>query len=386
MAKNPGDRRNGALPFPPGPSPGPSPGRLPSFKKKRDLSLGEGKKKFVPNLNFQRVKSTTTKPSSEAKESEGQSKSRTPRGDNARDSKSRGRARPEIIQTMGSVFGDGLSLEGKRRGGGGGGRISIKADPDGVSSSAAFPRQNQSKRDREEEERRRKALLRDDFVEDAAAAEGLFVPVQLPMTDTGKVFEGKEEEDGFPKGLIRKKKANRILDSDDEDKEVAVEAKSSEKSVIAPDTSELMQSTVFHDLISRQRGDLFFIQLPDHLPGSVPVKKEAEEPVDGEETTTSKKPTCLLADLPEGFMGKIEVRRSGRTQLKIGQNRFDIELGTQVGFLQDLVSVETSQGVGDMTVLGHVKHRLIVTPDWDELLQDNPESDSLEPGKDADIT
>ena len=48
--------------------------------------------------------------------------------------------------------------------------------------------------------------------------------------------------------------------------------------------------------------------------------------------------------------------------------------GTRVGFLQDAVSVELPETEGErgkMTMLGHVKQRLVVTPNWDHLMDNS---------------
>jgi DNA-directed RNA polymerase III subunit RPC4 len=366
-------------------------GRLPSFKGQRDLTLGGSgrpaavaltassstgeKKKFVPNLNVQRRKEEIKKEVEDGPPIiplRGRPKNAHHHGGKHGDGAQGGggfkaRAKPELIQTMGSVFGEGISAEGIRRktgggGGGGGGR-------EGGSDSLQRPtmsRESAVKVNKEEEERRLKALLKDDFISDLSC-EGLFVPVQLPMVDTGKLFKAEEEEDEDKIMSKKKPRANRILDSDDEDEPPAKSGGilSKEKAVTArADDAEL----TFPDLVRSQKGDLIFIQLPDHLPGVVTqVKKE-----DGVAATEEVETKCLLTDLPEGYLGKIQVRRSGKTQLKIGEALLDIDLGTQVGFLQDLVSIRMTadvQEVGEMTVMGRVRHRMVVTPDWDNLFK-----------------
>ena len=110
------------------------------------------------------------------------------------------------------------------------------------------------------------------------------------------------------------------------------------------------------DLVKAQKGDLLFIQLPDHLPGVV-----------GDDQPPRM---CTLANLAEGQIGKLQIRQSGVCQLAMGEHLLDVEVGTRVGFLQDAVSVRLPEtgGVADMTVLGHVRHRLVVTPNWRDLL------------------
>jgi len=143
----------------------------------------------------------------------------------------------------------------------------------------------------------------------------------------------------------------------------------------------------FPDLVKDQKGDLFFIQLPDHLPGVTNSSQEEKEG-DGEATAANKADRtaeelytkCTLSDLSEGYLGKIQIRKSGKTQLVLGSGstHMNLDLGTQVGFLQDLVAVnvpdqqesedgETPAPPPDMTVIGHIGHRLVVAPDWSKL-------------------
>lgn len=393
--------------------------RLPSFKGQRDLTLGgatpraasaaipgaaatDNKKKFVPNLKVQRRKEEMKKEVKEERVIDiqtgrkghvkdkhgGKAKSLSSSGEGPAP---KGRSKPELIQTMaGSVFSEGVSGEGIRRkvgggyggSGGGGGRDSEPL------RRPILSKESKGSVDKEAEEKRLKALLRDDFISDLSS-EGLYVPVQLPMIDTGKLFLAEEKdklergEEGDEEDVIqstRKPRANRILDSDDEDDppdpKVQKEKPATKDKPSGKPAAEDADLT-FQDLVRQQRGDLIFIQLPDHLPGIAmpPVKTEpgtgGDDRADGEGGRL-----CHLKDLPEGYLGKIQVRRSGKTQLKIGDALLDIDLGTQVGFLQDLVSVDTGeeagasrQEVGDMTVLGRVRHRMVITPDWDHLFK-----------------
>ena len=397
--------------------------RLPSFKGQRDLTLGgtsprvassvpqsmspgssrgtsatENKKKFVPNLKVQRRKEEmklevrqeptfdiSAKSHKRDKQFAKTSSQSASGGGVATTPKSR--QKPELIQTMaGSVFSEGISGEGIRRkvGGGFGGAGSGRESNEPL-RRPILSKESKGAPDKEAEERRLKALLRDDFIPDLMS-EGKYVPVQLPMIDTGKLFLAEEkekkehgggEEDEDVVRATRKQRRIRILGSDDDDDG------GGEDDPPAPDSVNPLKAAMgvkpaavsaedadltFRDLVRQQRGDLIFIQLPDHLPGiATPVKKEpgTEDTHDGEPGNM-----CHLKDLPEGYLGKIQVRRSGKTQLKIGDALLDVDLGTQVGFLQDLVSVDAGashQEIGDMTVLGRVRHRMVITPDWEHL-------------------
>jgi len=406
-----------------GPSPGgsgSSSGRLPSFRKPRDLTLGgagnhannagggDAKKKFVPNLNVTRNKKEGAASSPKrnnllsnlpkAKQASSVASAATGKKPQSPQAAKRGLkgGRAELIQTSGSVFQDGVGGPGSQTGRR---RATASSTPSPRvcgNEPATRPRAARTgdiKEEAEDVERRRKGLLQggEGFLADLE--EGLFVPVQLPMIDTGKVFKEQKEE---PEKEVTKRKGrpNRILDSDDSDDEVKPETE--ERKVVATSAPTAAAARApadkssFAELLKDQKGDLLFVQLPDHLPGSV-AKEEEGGGSDG------SRRLCSLADLPEGYLGKIQVRQSGRAQLVLGdgadERRFDLEAGTRVGFLQDFVSVsaEASEGgeatsaVGQMTVLGHVKHRLVVTPDWSHLLKaaDEEEAETSEEDEDS---
>ena len=369
---------------------------------------GDSKRKFVPNLNVQRrqpqnesvpsVKQENTIPNLKGRKSY----------DNSKREDRKPFKQPEYIQTMGAIFsegiGDGKAVIRRSKYGGGGSRSN-----DGETSSNMHrPKLNMNvSLDKEAEAERLKELLRDDFIDDLT--QGPLVPVQLPMIDTGTAFKEEDIKDLNIKEESKgekSKNSRRILDSDDDSDNDSKqgnkliqgpESISSQKSVIGkapptkPSDKGKASKITFKDLVQMQKGDLLFVQLPDHLPGNVPkpnqaVKEEnpypginADESMDIDDSsslTSSLK--CSLNSLPEGYLGKIQIRKSGKTQMIIGDTALDIDLGTQVGFLQDLVSINlpeqeqetvasNQKQTGDMTVLGHVRHRIVVSPDWERL-------------------
>ena len=115
------------------------------------------------------------------------------------------------------------------------------------------------------------------------------------------------------------------------------------------------------DLVKDNSENLLFIQLPDHLPGA-------------QLTDNKQVKQCHLDSLPEGLVGKLVIRKSGACQLSLGGQLMNVDLGTKVGFLQDVMSIQLPQQTeetdekGSMTVLGHVTQRLVVTPDWEHLM------------------
>ncbi|KAJ8285864.1 hypothetical protein GJAV_G00031850 [Gymnothorax javanicus] len=129
--------------------------------------------------------------------------------------------------------------------------------------------------------------------------------------------------------------------------------------------------------------ELIVMQLPDSVPGQPPtedvrpIRKEVQTE-DGQtllKTEDSQEEAdeenhCCLRQLNEGLVGRLLVRKSGRVQLILGQITLDLALGTPCSFLQELVSVTTGEGrIGDLSVLGHIKHKLVCSPDFEALLE-----------------
>jgi len=336
--------------------------KLCSFKAPRDLTLGAAqvkteKKKFVPNLNVTR--NIKKEPNSENTPKNKENKGKQKKEKNVKKEK------PALIQTTGSVFAEGIGasdaaarrkLSSSKFGGGGGGENGgNKTSLDSVNYN------------KEEEEERLKALMRDDFIDDLKS--GDCVPVQLPMVDTGKIFQEvkSEKQEAFdidiklePTETVRKNCMR--LDSDDDSDPDDIKPPPPITSHSPADLHQSVQSV--SDLVKNKSEELFFIQMPDHLPGIL------------DDETEGKSNFIHLNHLEEGCIGKLQMRKSGACQLVLGDHVMNVQVGTKVGFLQDAVSVETCSDDtsedtrrGTMTVLGHVSQRLIVTPDWDNLME-----------------
>ena len=77
-----------------------------------------------------------------------------------------------------------------------------------------------------------------------------------------------------------------------------------------------------------QEASMFFLQLPP----TVPMIKRAPTANDQKVTDSSRPPggahtvkkACALNELPEGFMGKMLVYRSGAIKLKLGDTFYDV--------------------------------------------------------------
>ncbi|XP_034397392.1 DNA-directed RNA polymerase III subunit RPC4 [Cyclopterus lumpus] len=364
-----------------------STGRLPSMRS-RDLTLGGVKKKtFTPNIIGRKVKDET-------KTEGGQRRNRRDlgRGRGPRD-RGRGRGRPEVIQSH-SIFEQGpAELMVKKKGGYENEREAPSVGPSPIINI------KKEKRETEEETKEILAKLeRDTFIDDPLLrSERRSCPVQLPLAVSGWGFteefsndtlkiekeeEEEEEEGGEP--MEHAVDSNKIkLEVKQEQEET--EIKKSEGAFRPP---PLPEPEVLPELLHRwslSKGEeLFFMQMPDTLPGQPPtqehrpVKTEVQSE-DGQSVllkTESQEEEaednhCNLKDLREGLVGKMLVRKSGRVQLILGQVTLDVSLGASCAFLQELVSINSEGRTGNLTVLGNIKHKMVCSPDFESLLESN---------------
>ncbi|XP_028852332.1 DNA-directed RNA polymerase III subunit RPC4 [Denticeps clupeoides] len=357
-----------------------SPGRLPSMRS-RDLTLGGVKKKtFTPNIIGRKVKE-------EQKNNEGPKRDKKDfeRG-RGRDGRGRGRGRPEVIQSH-SIFEQGpAEMMAKRRG--------AYDDARETPNSGPSPIINIKKEKRETEEETKEILRqleRDNFLDDPCLrSDGRSYPVQLPLVVSGWIF--KEELGGTIKKKCETDEEQCENPSTDgtapavkvkEEPPDVTETKKVESACKAPPLPESSELPQLLEAWKQCKGEeLLFMQLPDSLPGQPPttdvrpVKTEVQSE-DGQsvlqQTETKEESheenSCSLRDLQEGLVGRMLVRRSGRVQLILGNVSLDVALGTTCSFLQELVSIRTEGRSGDLSVLGHIKHKLVCSPDFQALLE-----------------
>ncbi|XP_052126749.1 DNA-directed RNA polymerase III subunit RPC4 isoform X2 [Frankliniella occidentalis] len=334
--------------------------RLPSFRQPRDLTLGSGsvgrggalglgvnkaRKNYAPNLNVQRNKSKE-----EVKVKEEPSKSRGERGrgrgERGKGERGRGRGAANVIQLSSGVFSEGIAA---------GRRATRGRQEDSNSSYVPKPKldlkQNYSTDSKEENERLRQ-LLQDDFVDDPDAVTDGIKPLQLPMIP------------------MKKKGTQKSI------KKEPGEEEESDFKPLSEDEGHIVFERRVGDLLGSKKPEYILVQLPDCLPGLRPsVEPDGAKNVNGTSAAgaavgASQTPQCTLSTIPEGCIGKIQIMRSGRAHLKLGSVSMPITMGTQVGFKQDLISINLDdyEKTGKMINLGQVRARVVVTPDWETLL------------------
>lgn len=359
-----------------------TPGRLPSIRS-RDLTLGGVRKKtFAPNIIGRKIKE-------EPKEEVSVKVERSERNRDRRgDGQGRGRGRPQVIQSH-SIFEQGPAEQLKK-----------KTAWDGPSDSGDIGPSHiinikREKRETEEETKQILQMLKNDkFLDDPGLRnDAQNHPVQLPLAHSGWLFrEDEEEEDTKP--IFPKQEQMEVDPSSVKVKEEPMEDDDGVLSLGVPqckapavkkppEKKDVPLPELLESLRISGEDALFFVQLPDTLPGqplsqeSRPVRSEVQTEdghvllvKDKSQETPAAEEICSLRNVSEGQIGKLVVRKSGKVQLALGKVTLDVTLGTSSSFLQELVSVSVGEGRrGEMMVLGHIQHKLVCSPDFESLLE-----------------
>uniref|UniRef100_A0A672K1P2 DNA-directed RNA polymerase III subunit RPC4-like n=1 Tax=Sinocyclocheilus grahami TaxID=75366 RepID=A0A672K1P2_SINGR len=83
---------------------------------------------------------------------------------------------------------------------------------------------------------------------------------------------------------------------------------------------------LFQQLTVSDKEELLFIQLPDTIPG----QPKTSSP----EKTRKDAAVPMLSDFSEGLIGKLQIRKSGKVQLVMGNVTLDVSEGAAFSFLQ----------------------------------------------------
>ncbi|XP_077536319.1 DNA-directed RNA polymerase III subunit RPC4-like isoform X1 [Haemaphysalis longicornis] len=372
--------------------------RLPSLRGPRDLTLSGGtpgvKRTFTPNV-------AATRRAPVQKEEDGSGKGRGwdavrgshhqgggrgrqwNRGDGkGRNSSDRGRPSgrgdrisDRFIQTQGATFAQGVEGEAK------------------ATSAAAFPKWNNrsesvhvekpklpsipcsaslTSEEKAEDQKKLELLLRSDFIDDGSGEIPRLFPTTLPLlVPSGSASELKP----LVKPEIPVKSEVPVVKQEPTEEPVLAKA--------VPSTA--LKRTSLADLCTDPNlpeiGQLLFFQLPDSLPGldtpSEQPEKEAPN-LQAPSLVKMEQPETFsgqvkLRHFPEGYVGKLQVLKSGRVRLLLGAVALTVNMGTRTSFRQDLISFRLSESGGaDASVLGQVQYKLICLPDVEQLLAANP--------------
>ncbi|XP_066584463.1 DNA-directed RNA polymerase III subunit RPC4 [Prorops nasuta] len=342
--------------------------RLTSFRLPRDLTLGgnikteKPKKVYTPNLNALRSKKKDDSPVVVKPENvKGQKERGRGRGKGDR---GRGKGQSKLIQSTGVFSEVTLDRPINRRYGSGSSNDSNRTIVRPVLEKSKL--NLDTKIDKDEEDAKLKLLLRDDFIDDGLDPDLENAPVILPMIEevqlykqesmTNKIrdkFESTDEIDVKPT----------LLENGD-----AVMGKQNVKIKLPADVKEQKKTTTIPEIIDSISNSYFLIQFPDCLPG-LQSNSDNDDPR-SKDADKSKSESCTFKSLKPGFLGKLQILKSGNCRLQLGENNLIVELGSNMSFRQDLIAakVDTLNLNGDLINLGSVKTTLICSPDWETML------------------
>ncbi|XP_073838686.1 RNA polymerase III subunit C53 isoform X1 [Musca autumnalis] len=127
---------------------------------------------------------------------------------------------------------------------------------------------------------------------------------------------------------------------------------------------------------------IFLMQLPDTLPcvdddNDSPETSKSSQKDDPKaaapaiETQKKSIREHILKKMDEGQVGRLIRYKSGKTKLVLGETQFDLDIGMETGFLQDLMSISCNreERSGNMINLGPIQAKITATPDWEHLLK-----------------
>ncbi|XP_062534486.1 DNA-directed RNA polymerase III subunit RPC4-like [Armigeres subalbatus] len=281
--------------------------RLTSFRVPRDLTLGglangravkpvTNKKVYTPNLNAVRNKDTNVKTASTGPKQRVKSE---------RKDKAGGRKQSSLVQTAG-IFSEGLAQR----------VLQQRSKYDKYNSSAKEPG-----------EAIRRPVYRTEIKVD-------------PEDERKRISDlfGDAEEDELPSEEVKKYENQmlrpvRLDNLDYKFKALKPEVKDENPK---PQAGELLESIKATD----NQNNFFLLQLPDALPGKTDSEvRKTELNGTGEEEAKTDPQRCTVRELEEGYIGKVIRYRSGKVKLLLGNTVFDLSMGMDSGFLQELVSI-----------------------------------------------
>ncbi|XP_012523856.1 DNA-directed RNA polymerase III subunit RPC4 [Monomorium pharaonis] len=323
--------------------------RLVSYRLPRDLTLGgnmvkpkleKPKKVYMPNLNVQRNKkkddptiSVKAEPTRLRQNDRGKERARGDRGRGKRDE-------GNIIESVG-VWSEGVYTSPTVR----------KKYEKASSSTARYSTKPKLKKSARLEEKKLNNLTSDDLSDDCLDDERM-CPLTLPRV---------------------KKEVNNMIDNDKIDKKLIME------SIVEKERKQHIQEEFSISQIIENKAINSYTLI--QFPSSFPALRSSREEVGSKQSNNSnthegdnkaKPERCTLNNLKSGLLGKLEILKSGKARLRLGEINFFVDIGVQQRFQQDLLAVKidaTSQ-TGDLINLGPVNNKLVCSADFESILKD----------------
>ncbi|XP_055371930.1 DNA-directed RNA polymerase III subunit RPC4 [Condylostylus longicornis] len=311
-------------------------GRLSSFGVPRDLTLGGlpslrgsrggiSKKVYAPNLNVTRNKNVNVKTSKDT------TRNNFKRNDNQKSN--RGARRDGNLMQTSSIFSEGIASTLNKRS-----SESYSRRNDDVQLTKPTISKNHSKVDAKAESINLKALL-------------------------GESDDNDGPEESFDKIDIKYKPVKFNKESD----------------ILARNFDDVNLDDIHARQIEKEFFDsndkkIVLIQFPDVLPCECDENNISTGVDKGNETKNNEaKGGNLMDSLEEGQIGKLVRFKSGKCKLILGKTNYNVNIGLETGFLQELTSISTNvkERSGNIINLGLINSKMIISPDWDYLVSHN---------------
>lgn len=332
--------------------------RLTSYRLPRDLTLGgnikseKPKKMYIPNVNVQRnkkkeeatpVKIDAPKPKDKDCGRGQREHSRHRRGDKG-----------NVIQSTG-IWSEGIFTA----------PTTVSRRPSGFSSRRSTSTSSEKYLEKSklnkifnktEEEDKLKNILRDDFNDDDINTDEKIDPILLPRIDK----EEYSDEEIDKKPIILKN--GEVLDI-------------KEETLSEHNKKEI----TIHQIIENKTNPYILMQLPDCWQDMESSKEESkpkglnDSNTFNENETKTKIEHCALNSLKSGLLGKLQILKSGKARLCLGEKYLSIDINVQQDFQQELLAakVDTVSLTGDLVNLGQVNSQLFCSPDLVTMLENS---------------
>lgn len=316
------------------------------------------KRVFVPNIPVRRDRLKVN--SEEQKKYDKPKNDKNQRGKGA-DRGRRGRGRGEFIQTEGGIFVAGPSAPTIRREYG-----QRNTEGSGLQIPKFTPVSVKTKAEKEEEEERLKNFLKDDFIGDEFEYDDI-KPVKLPL-----VTQIKCEEELKPDLMKIKIKKEPKEEEEEEMKsidDIHMPKKEEIKKEEYAEDNEKTVDEIFTNNSIPESGTFVFFQFPKCPLKSYLVDDVKSKSSDTDNDANNDENDEVFKDIPEGLIGKLLILKSGKVILRLGSMSFNVENGTNIGFLQEVVSLKVNEESKDLHVLGYLNNRIVCLPDINSLVK-----------------
>ncbi|KAH8239512.1 hypothetical protein KR032_005098 [Drosophila birchii] len=346
----------------------------------RGAAAGGNKKVFAPNLNAVRNKNTNVKTSKDTTQPRGGR--RGGRGNGAGATRGRGGnaggggGNSTLIQTQG-LFSEGAGDVHVRRSTGNGSAYARAGE------EVAVARKRADRKDDRAQAQRINELLGDSDASDAEPSDEEDNKTEMALKPI-LLKEGLWSNQALP--LVKQE-----VPSSSTNRETLAVAQHLQQLHVARMEEPPLQYGRYPrnigNFLDSNQSQIFLMQLPDVLPCVSDEPEDAEPPKDDSTMPPSASETepsspaagksrnaakgSVLRLLEEGQIGKILRYRSGRVKLQLGDTLFDLDMGLDPGYLQELMSVTANreQRSGNMINLGPIQAKLKATPDWVHLFE-----------------